>query len=277
MKFTREESLRRLHETVSNGDPIVGAGAGTGISAKFAERGGVDLLIVYNSGRYRMNGRGSLAGLLPYGDANEIVVDMGRQVLPTVEDTPVLAGVNGTDPFREMDVFIADLKRRGFSGVQNFPTVGLIDEGSQFRQNIEETGMGYDKEVDMIQEAAEQGMLTCPYVFTEAQAREMTEAGADIIVSHMGLTTSGDIGAETALDLDTAAERVQAHHDAAKSVDEDVLVICHGGLIAWPDDAAYVLTNTDGVVGFFGASSLERLPTEEAIENQAREFKEIDV
>jgi len=277
MEFTREESLSRLEATVSNGDPIIGAGAGTGISAKFAERGGVDLLIIYNSGRYRMNGRGSLAGLLPYGDANEIVLDMGHQVLPVVEDTPVLAGVNGTDPFREMEVFIEELKRRGFSGVQNFPTVGLFEEGTQFRENIEETGMGYDKEVDMIREASEQGMLTCPYVFTEDQARRMAEAGADVVVSHMGLTTSGDIGAETALDLETAAERVQAHHDAAKAVREDVMVICHGGPIAWPDDAQYVLDNTEGVVGFFGASSIERLPTEEAIENQAREFKEIDV
>ena len=277
MSFTREESLTRLAETVSNGDPVIGAGAGTGISAKFAERGGVDLLIIYNSGRYRMNGRGSLAGLLPYGDANEIVVEMGHEVIPVVEDTPVLAGVNGTDPFRQMDVFIEDLKRRGFSGVQNFPTVGLIDEDSSFRSNLEETGMGYDKEVDMIQEAAEQDMLTCPYVFTEAQAREMAEVGADVIVSHMGLTTSGDIGAETALDLETAAERVQAHHDAAKDVNDDVMVICHGGPIAWPDDAEYVLNNTEGVVGFFGASSIERLPTEEAIENQAREFKELDL
>ncbi len=276
MKFSRAESLTRLEETVSDGEPIIGAGAGTGISAKFAERGGVDLLIIYNSGRYRMNGRGSLAGLLPYGDANEIVVEMGHEVIPVVEDTPVLAGVNGTDPFREMDVFIDDLKRRGFSGVQNFPTVGLIDEDSQFRRNIEETGMGYDKEVDMIREASEQDMLTCPYVFSETQAREMAEAGADVVVSHMGLTTSGDIGAETALDLETAAERVQAHHDAAKSVNDDIMVICHGGPIAWPEDAEYVLGNTEGVVGFFGASSLERLPTEEAIENQAREFKELE-
>jgi predicted TIM-barrel enzyme len=275
MEFTREESLSRLRETVANGDPVIGAGAGTGISAKFAERGGVDLLIIYNSGRYRMNGRGSLAGLLPYGDANEIVLDMGREVLPVVEDTPVLAGVNGTDPFRQMEVFVEDLKRRGFSGVQNFPTVGLIDEDSGFRQNLEETGMGYDKEVEMIREASEQGMLTCPYVFSEEQAREMTEAGADVVVSHMGLTTSGDIGAETSLDLETAAERVQAHHDAAKSVNDDVMVICHGGPIAWPDDAEYVLNNTEGVVGFFGASSLERLPTEQAIENQAKEFKSI--
>ena len=276
MRFSRTESLDRLRSTVADGEPVIGAGAGTGISAKFAERGGVDLLIIYNSGRYRMNGRGSLAGLLPYGDANEIVVEMGHEVIPVVEDTPVLAGVNGTDPFRQMDVFIEDLRRRGFSGVQNFPTVGLIDEDSGFRANLEETGMGYDKEVDMIREASEQGMLTCPYVFTEEQAEQMAEAGADVIVSHMGLTTSGDIGAETALDLDDAAERVQAHHDAAKSVNDDVLVICHGGPIAWPDDAEYVLNNTEGVVGFFGASSIERLATEEAIENQAREFKEIE-
>jgi predicted TIM-barrel enzyme len=213
---------------------------------------------------------------LPYGDANEIVLDMGRQVLPVVEDTPVLAGVNGTDPFRDMGVFIEDLKRRGFSGVQNFPTVGIFDTDSTFRANIEETGMGYDKEVEMIREASERGMLTCPYVFTEEEAREMAEAGADVVVSHMGLTTSGDIGAETALDLDAAAERVQAHHDAVTEVNEDALVICHGGPIAWPDDAQYVLDNTEGVVGFFGASSLERLPTEKAIEQQAREFKEID-
>jgi len=262
---------------VENGEPIIGAGAGTGMSAKFAERGGVDLLIIYNSGRYRMNGRGSLAGLLPYGDANEIVLDMGHQVLPVVEETPVLAGVNGTDPFRDMEVFISELKSRGFSGVQNFPTVGIFDTDSNFRANIEETGMGYDKEVDMIQEASEQGMLTCPYVFTEAEAREMAEAGADVVVSHMGLTTSGDIGAETALDLESAAERVQAHHDVVKDVNENAMVICHGGPIAWPDDAQYVLDNTEGVVGFFGASSLERLPTEEAIENQAREFKGMDL
>ncbi|ELZ63866.1 phosphoenolpyruvate hydrolase family protein [Haloferax sp. Atlit-10N] len=276
MKYTRAESLDRIESTIESGDPVIGAGAGTGISAKFAERGGVDLLIIYNSGRYRMNGRGSLAGLLPYGDANEIVVEMGHEVIPVVEDTPVLAGVNGTDPFREMSVFIEDLRRRGFSGVQNFPTVGLIDEDSSYRKNLEETGMGYDKEVEMIREANEQGMLTCPYVFTEEQAKAMTEAGADVIVSHMGLTTSGDIGAETALDLDDAAERVQAHHDAAKSIRDDVHVICHGGPIAWPDDAEYVLNNTEGVVGFFGASSIERLATEEAIENQARKFKEID-
>jgi predicted TIM-barrel enzyme len=276
MEFTRKESLQRLQNCVEDGAPIIGAGAGTGISAKFAERGGVDLLIIYNSGRYRMNGRGSLAGLLPYGDANEIVGEMGHEVLPVVEDTPVLAGVNGTDPFRQMDVFIEDLQRRGFSGVQNFPTVGLIDEDSGFRQNLEETGMGYDEEVAMIREASDQGMLTCPYVFSEEDARKMADAGADVVVSHMGLTTSGDIGAESALGLEEAADRVQAHHDAAKDVNDDVLVICHGGPIAWPDDAEYVLNNTEGVVGFFGASSIERLPTEEAVEDQAQEFKQID-
>ena len=276
MEFTRKESLQRLQNCVEDGAPIIGAGAGTGISAKFAERGGVDLLIIYNSGRYRMNGRGSLAGLLPYGDANEIVGEMGHEVLPVVEDTPVLAGVNGTDPFRQMDVFIEGLQRRGFSGVQNFPTVGLIDEDSGFRQNLEETGMGYDEEVAMIREASDQGMLTCPYVFSEEDARKMADAGADVVVSHMGLTTSGDIGAESALGLEEAADRVQAHHDAAKDVNDDVLVICHGGPIAWPDDAEYVLNNTEGVVGFFGASSIERLPTEEAIEGQAQEFKQID-
>jgi len=277
MRYTRAESLSRLRRTVDAGDPIIGAGAGTGISAKFAERGGVDLLIIYNSGRYRMNGRGSLAGLLPYGDANEIVVEMGHEVLPVVEDTPVLAGVNGTDPFREMDVFLEELRRQGFSGVQNFPTVGLIDEDSGFRRNLEETGMGYDREVEMIREAAGQGLLTCPYVFDTDQARAMTEAGADVVVAHMGLTTSGDIGADTAMDLETAAERVQSIRDAAVDVDDGVHVICHGGPIAWPDDARYVLEHTDGVDGFFGASSVERLPTERAIEEQAREFKGIEL
>jgi predicted TIM-barrel enzyme len=277
MEFEKKRSIRRLRETIEEGEPIIGAGAGTGMSAKFAERGGVDLLIIYNSGRYRMNGRSSMAGNLAYGDANEIVVDMSREVLPVVEDTPVLAGVNGTDPFRQMDVFIEELRQLGFSGVQNFPTVGIIDEDTKFRKNLEETGLGYDKEVEMIQEANEQGMLTCPYVFTEDEAERMAEAGADVVVSHMGLTTSGDIGAQTAPDLDEAAERVQAHQDAAKSVNEDVMVICHGGPIAWPDDAEYVMQHTEGVAGFFGASSIERLPTEKAIEEQAREFKNIDV
>lgn len=274
MNATRHDALEKLQTSIENGAPIIGAGAGTGISAKFAERGGVDLIIIYNSGRYRMNGRGSLAGLLPYGDANEIVVDMSREVLPIVRDTPVLAGVCGTDPFREMDVFLDELERLGFAGVQNFPTVGLID--GHFRQNLEETGMSYQQEIDMIGLASEKGLLTCPYVFDEEDARAMVEVGADVVVAHMGLTTSGDIGAESAMDLDGAAERVQAIHDAATDVRDDVIVICHGGPIAWPEDAAYVLNNTDGVVGFFGASSLERLPTETAIENQARAFKEIE-
>ena len=274
MKFSHEEAMNKLEATVEAGQPVIGAGAGTGISAKFAERGGVDLIIIYNSGRYRMNGRGSLAGLLPYGDANEIVTEMAREVIPIVEDTPVLAGVCGTDPFREMDVFLDELKRMGFSGVQNFPTVGLID--GTFRQNLEETEMSYEKEVEMIELASEKGMLTCPYVFDEQQARDMAAAGADVVVAHMGLTTSGDIGAETALGLEEAAERVQAIHDAATDVDDEAMVICHGGPIAWPDDADYVLNNTEGVVGFFGASSIERLPTEQAIEDQAREFKEIE-
>jgi predicted TIM-barrel enzyme len=275
MKFTRQESLQRLRATVDDGEPVIGAGAGTGISAKFAERGGVDLIIIYNSGRYRMNGRGSLAGLLPYGDANEIVTEMAREVVPVVEDTPVLAGVCGTDPFREMEYFLDELKSMGFSGVQNFPTVGLID--GTFRQNLEETEMSYQQEVEMIRLANEKEMLTCPYVFDEDQARDMAEAGADVIVAHMGLTTSGDIGAETALDLPAAAERVQSIHDAVREVSDEPMVICHGGPIAWPDDAAYVLENTEDVVGFFGASSIERLPTEEAIEEQAREFKEIEL
>ena len=273
MHFTREDSLRELRATADAGEPIVGAGAGTGISAKFAERGGVDLLIIYNSGRYRMAGRGSLAGLLPYGDANEIVVEMGGEVLPVVEDTPVLAGVCGTDPFREMDVFLPELKRQGFSGVQNFPTVGLID--GSFRENLEETEMSYEREIELIAKASDLDMLTCPYVFDEAQAREMAAAGADVVVAHMGLTTSGDIGAETALDLDGAAERVQEIHDAAIDVNDDAMVICHGGPIAEPEDASHVFENTEGVVGFFGASSVERLPTERAIEEQARRFKEL--
>lgn len=274
MKFTRQESLERLHSTVERDEPILGAGAGTGISAKFAERGGVDLIIIYNSGRYRMNGRGSLAGLLPYGDANAIVMEMAREVVPIVEDTPVLAGVCGTDPFREMDSFLDELGRIGFSGVQNFPTVGLID--GTFRQHLEETGMSYQQEIEMIALASEKDLLTCPYVFDEEQARAMTEAGADVVVAHMGLTTSGDIGAETALDIDGATERVQDIHDAATDVREDVVVICHGGPIAQPADAEHVLKNTAGVAGFFGASSIERLPTEDAIETQTRAFKEIE-
>lgn len=273
--ISREESLRRLRSQVEQGKPIIGAGAGTGISAKFVERGGVDLIIIYNSGRYRMAGRGSLAGLLPYGDANAIVVEMAGEVLPVVEDTPVLAGVCGTDPFRLMPVFLEQLKEIGFDGVQNFPTVGLFD--GVFRHNLEETGMGYDLEVEMIGHARELDMLTCPYVFNEEEAVKMAKAGADVLVPHMGLTTKGSIGADTALTLEEAAKRVQAIHDAAKDVNPDILVLCHGGPIAEPEDAKYVFERTDGIVGFFGASSMERLPTEAAIERQARKFKGLRV
>jgi predicted TIM-barrel enzyme len=269
----RDESLRRLRKQVDAGTPILGAGAGTGISAKFAERGGTDIIIIYNSGRYRMGGRGSLAGLLPYGDANAIVVDMAREVLPVVEDTPVLAGVCGTDPFRLMPTFLRELKDMGFDGVQNFPTVGLID--GTFRQHLEETEMSFQKEIDLIRLAHDLDLLTCPYVFDDEQAGAMAEAGADVLVPHMGLTTKGDIGAETALDLEAAAERVQSMHDVAKAVNPDILVLCHGGPIAEPEDAQYIFEHTNGVVGFFGASSVERLPTEPAIENQARAFKEL--
>ena len=269
----REEALARLRKEVERGRPIIGAGAGTGLSAKCAEAGGADLIIIYNSGRYRMAGRGSLAGLLPYGDANAIVVEMASEVLPVVKDTPVLAGVCGTDPFRLMPNFLKQLREMGFCGVQNFPTVGLFD--GNFRQNLEETGMGFELEIEMIREAHELDLLTAPYVFDEEQARRMAAAGADVLVPHMGLTTSGTIGAKTALSIEEAARRVQAMHDAAKEVNEEVLVLCHGGPIATPEDAAYVLENTSGVVGFFGASSVERLPTEVAITENMRRFKGI--
>jgi len=269
----RSTALARFRAQVDAGTPLIGAGAGTGISAKSAEAGGVDMIIIYNSGRYRMAGRGSLSGLLAYGDANQVVVEMSREVLPIVRDTPVLAGVNGTDPFRIMEYFLDDLKRMGFTGVQNFPTVGLFD--GVFRQNLEETGMGYDLEVDMIRLAAERDLLTTPYVFDAASAVDMTEAGADIIVAHMGLTTAGTIGAHTALSLEESAARVQEIRDAAVAVNPNVLVICHGGPIAEPEDAAYVLQHTTGVHGFFGASSAERLPTERAIKAQIESFKAI--
>jgi predicted TIM-barrel enzyme len=269
---TRAEALKRLRAQVASG-PIIGAGAGTGLSAKCAEAGGADLIIVYNSGRYRMAGRGSLAGLLPYGDANAIVVEMAGEVLPVVRETPVLAGVCGTDPFRLMPVFLRQLRDLGFSGVQNFPTVGLFD--GTFRANLEETGMGYGLEVEMIRAARELDLLTAPYVFDEASARAMAEAGADVIVPHMGLTTSGTIGAQTAITLDEAVGRVQAMHDAATEVNPELLVLCHGGPIAEPEDAAYVLERTRGVVGFFGASSMERLPTEVALTETVRRFKSI--
>lgn len=275
MAFTRDEALARLCKTVAEGKPIIGAGAGTGISAKFAERGGVDLIIIYNSGRYRMAGRGSLAGLLPYGDANAIVVEMAAEVLPVARNTPVLAGVCGTDPFRLMPVFLKQLKDIGFSGVQNFPTVGLID--GVFRANLEETGMGYDLEVEMIRIAHEMDMLTCPYVFNEEDARKMAEVGADVLVPHVGLTTKGTIGAKTALTLEDAARWVQAMHDAAKAVNPDILVLCHGGPIAEPQDARYIFEHTTGIAGFFGATSIERLPTERAIQAQAEAFKNLTI
>lgn len=269
----RSDILKRLNALVKAGGVIVGAGAGTGLSAKCAEAGGVDLIIIYNSGRYRMAGRGSLAGMMPYGDANAITVDMASEVLPVVKKTPVLAGVCGTDPFRLMPYFLKQIKDMGFAGVQNFPTVGLID--GTFRQGLEETGMGYALEVDMIRTARELDLLTTPYVFNPDEAKLMTEAGADIIVAHMGLTTKGTIGASTAFTLDEAVQRVQAIADAAKSVRKDVLVICHGGPIAEPEDAEYVLTHTKNVAGFYGASSMERLPTEVAITENAKRFKQV--
>jgi predicted TIM-barrel enzyme len=268
---TGEEARARLRATVAEGGVIIGAGAGTGLSAKCAEAGGTDLIIIYNSGRYRMAGRGSLAGLLPYGDANAIVMEMGREVLPIVRDTPVLAGVCGTDPFRVMPQFLREVRDAGFAGVQNFPTVGLID--GTFRANLEETGMGYDLEVEMIRAAASLGLLTAPYVFDPESAEEMARAGADVLVPHMGLTTKGTIGAQTALTLDECVERIQAMRDAAVAVDPDVIVLCHGGPLAEPEDARYVFDRTQGVVGFFGASSMERLPTEVAMTENMRRFK----
>jgi len=269
----RDEAVARLRQQVAEGRAIIGAGAGTGLSAKCAEAGGADLIIIYNSGRYRMAGRGSLAGLLPYGDANAIVVEMAGEALPIVQRTPVLAGVCGTDPFRLMPVFLRQLKEMGFSGVQNFPTVGLFD--GVFRQNLEETGMGYDLEVEMIRQAHELDLLTAPYAFSADDARKMAAAGADVLVPHMGLTTAGTIGAKTAITLDDAVIRVQEMHDAAKSVNPAILVLCHGGPIASPDDATYVLARTHGVVGFFGASSMERLPTEIAMTENMQRFKAI--
>ncbi|MBM3456960.1 MAG: phosphoenolpyruvate hydrolase family protein [Armatimonadetes bacterium] len=271
----RAEILARLRAQLAQGRPIIGAGAGTGISARCAEAGGVDLIIIYNSGRYRMAGRGSLAGVLCYGDANAIVVDMAREVLTIVRSVPVLAGVCGTDPFRRMDVFLPELSRLGFSGVQNFPTVGLIDRDSMFRRNLEETGMSYDLEVDLVRLAREQDLLTAPYVFDEEEARKMAAAGADLLVAHMGLTTKGAIGALSALSLEDCPARVQAIRDAGAAVNPEVLVLCHGGPISEPEDAAYVLEQTRGVAGFFGASSMERLPTEVAIQAQVEKFKAI--
>ncbi|MCU6797335.1 phosphoenolpyruvate hydrolase family protein [Paenibacillus sp. WQ 127069] len=273
MAISRVDILSRLRGQLEQGHFIVGAGAGTGLSAKCAEEGGVDMIIIYNSGRYRMAGRGSLAGLMPYGDANQIVVDMASEVLPIVKDTPVLAGVCGTDPFRLMDVYLQQLKDMGFSGVQNFPTVGLID--GVFRQNLEETGMGYHLEVEMIRKAHHLDLFTTPYVFNEEDAIQMAKAGADVLVAHVGLTTKGSIGAKTALTLDESADLVQRIYDAGKSVNPDIIVICHGGPISEPEDVDYVLGQTQGIAGFFGASSVERLPTEIAITEQVRKFKSL--
>jgi len=273
MKPTRSAILQRFRAMIERGEPIIGGGAGTGLSAKCEEAGGIDLIVIYNSGRYRMAGRGSLAGLLAYGDANQIVVEMAREVLPVVKHTPVLAGVNGTDPFRDMDVFLDELKRLGFAGVQNFPTVGLID--GTFRANLEETGMSYALEVDMIAKARARDLLTTPYVFNAGEAEAMARAGADIVVCHMGLTTGGSIGAETALKLEDCPKLVDKWAEAALSVNPDIMVLVHGGPVANPEDAEFVLRNTRTCHGFYGASSMERLPTEVALTEQTRRFKQI--
>lgn len=272
-KQTRNEIMNSFYNKRKKGEYLVGVGAGTGITAKSSEAGGADMLIIYNSGRYRMAGRGSLAGLLSYGDANQIVVEMGQEVLPVVEHTPVLAGVCGTDPFRVMSVYLQQLQAQGFNGVQNFPTVGLID--GNFRQNLEETNMGYELEVEMIREAHQLNLLTTPYVFDEKQAQDMAEAGADILVAHMGLTTKGSIGAKTALTLDDCVERIEKIIAAGKAVNPEILVICHGGPIAEPEDAQYVLNNTKDLDGFFGASSIERFAAEKGIREQTEKFKAI--
>ncbi|MDR2929989.1 MAG: phosphoenolpyruvate hydrolase family protein [Propionibacteriaceae bacterium] len=269
--MSRQEILDRFRAQIASGRPIVGGGAGTGITAKSAEAGGIDLLVIYNSGRFRMAGRGSLSGLLAYGDANAIVMDMAREVLPVVKHTPVIAGVNGTDPFRVMPYFLSQIQALGFAGVQNFPTVGLID--GMFRANLEETGMGFGLEIDMIRLAHEMNLLTTPYAFDADQARELARAGADILVPHMGLTTSGTIGAQTALTLEQAAAKVQELADAARSVNPEILCLCHGGPIANPEDAQYILDHTDSIVGFYGASSIERFPAEVGIRRQTEQFK----
>ncbi|KAF2209789.1 hypothetical protein CERZMDRAFT_46484 [Cercospora zeae-maydis SCOH1-5] len=271
----RTQILSSFREQIRNQKPIVGAGAGIGLSAKFIEAGGGDLIIIYNSGRFRMAGRGSLAGLMPYSNANDVVVDMAKEVLPIVQHTPVIAGVCGTDPFRDMGRLMKELKGMGFAGVQNFPTVGLID--GTFRENLEETGMGYDLEVEAIRIAHELDLLTTPYVFNDDDATKMAEAGADILVAHMGLTSSGSIGAKTGKSLDDCVRVIQGIRDAAIKVNADIIVLCHGGPIAKPEDASYVLERVEGIHGFFGASSMERLPVEEAITNITREFKRIAV
>jgi predicted TIM-barrel enzyme len=271
--ISRKAILDRFNAMIEKGEPIIGGGAGTGLSAKSEEAGGIDLIIIYNSGRYRMAGRGSAAGLLAYGNANEIVKEMAVEVLPVVKRTPVLAGVNGTDPFILMPRFLAELKDMGFSGIQNFPTVGLFD--GTMRQSFEETGMGFGLEVDMIAEARAQDMLTTPYVFNPDEAVAMTRAGADIVVAHMGVTTGGTIGATSAKTLDQCVAEIDAIAAAARSVREDVILLCHGGPISMPDDAAYVLKNADRIHGFYGASSAERLPAERAIADQIRAFKTV--
>jgi predicted TIM-barrel enzyme len=272
-RVARKDILAKFRGMIARGEPIIGGGAGTGLSAKCEEAGGIDLIVIYNSGRYRMAGRGSLAGLLAYGNANEIVVEMAREVLPVVKTTPVLAGVNGTDPFMLTEPFLQQLAALGFSGVQNFPTVGLID--GVFRQNLEETGMGYGLEVEMIRRASALDLLTTPYVFSADDAVAMTRAGADIIVCHMGLTTGGSIGAETALTLDDCVQRIDAWAAVAHKLRDDVIVLCHGGPISMPDDATYVLKRCPGCHGFYGASSMERLPTEIALTEQTRKFKKV--
>jgi len=272
-RFRRQELLTKYREMIRRRQPIIGGGSGTGLSAKCEEAGGIDLIVIYNSGRYRMAGRGSLAGLLAYGNANQIVMEMAQEVLPVVKKTPVLAGVNGTDPFCMFDTFLDDVAAAGFSGVQNFPTVGLID--GVFRQNLEETGMGYGLEVDMIRLAHEKDLLTTPYVFEPKQAEDMARAGADIIVAHMGLTTGGAIGAATALTLEECVTRVNTLAQAALEVRSDIIVLCHGGPIATPADATFVLSKTRQCHGFYGASSMERLPTETAITRQTQDFKQI--
>ena len=271
-RFERSDLLAKFNRMIERGEPIIGGGAGTGLSAKWEEAGGIDLIVIYNSGRYRMAGRGSLAGLLAYGNANDIVVEMAKEVLPVVKNTPVLAGVNGTDPFM-LESFLSDLKHLGFSGVQNFPTVGLID--GSFRANLEETGMGYDLEVEMIANANALDLFTTPYIFSAEDAVAMTEAGADILVPHMGLTTGGAIGAETGKTLEDCVPLIDEWSDAAKSVRDDVIILCHGGPIAMPEDAEYILKNCKHVNGFYGASSMERLPVEKALEEQTRKFKGI--
>ena len=273
--ISRAEIVKRLKAQMQSERPVVGCGAGTGLTAKLAEAGGADLIIIYNSGRYRMAGRGSLAGLMPYGDANGIVVDMGSEVLPVVKDTPVLAGVCGTDPFRLMPVFLRQLRDMGFSGVQNFPTVGLID--GDFRANLEGTGMGYDKEVELIKVAHELELFTSPYVFTPDDARAMATVGADMLVAHVGLTTSGSIGASVALGLDEAIKMVLAIVEAGRDVNPEILVICHGGPFDEPETVGKALARMPGVVGFFGASSIERLPTERAITDQVLAFKSLSL